>query len=569
MARRSTAAEGGSDDEQCEGDEHCDDHVTGVGLHERLGANPRVSDRAMTGFEIGRLLHRESFPHPVETLEVVETHVSWVILTGALAYKLKKPVRFDFIDASTLERRRALCEEELRLNRRLAPELYLDVVPIVAEGDRMRIGADGQAIEHAVRMHQFDRAQELSALLAAAAVTRAEIEDLAERLGAFHAGLPDAGATSPYGSYEQVCEGVLANLAGLTRENDDETTARALERITDWIGERIVALRPLVELRKASGWIRECHGDLHARNIVRWQGKLLPFVCLEFAPELRWIDVASELAFLHMDLLGHDRADLAAALLNRYLEQTGDYESMRLLTFYAVHRALVRARIDGLQRRGAEPAHAAELAARSRARIALAGRLTAPADPVLVLMQGTSASGKTWLSSRLVPALGAVRFRSDLERRRLTGFPATGSTHSGLQSGAYAASITDRTYARLVECADAALEGGQNVIVDATLLRAAQRRLFLELAAQRKVRILIVACRADREVLRRRIDARAASGRDASEATHEVLARQLRAMEPLLPHEHTHALEIDTSRLDSADKVLGIVRERVERATRP
>jgi uncharacterized protein len=488
-----------------------------------------------------------SFEHPIRGIETVETHLSWIILTGDYAYKIKKPVRFEFVDASTLEARRRLCEAELALNRRLAPDLYLDVVPLRQSGDRLRCFGSGTVVEYAVRMVQFDRSQELSALLAAGDVQATEIADLAALLADFHASEPAVAQAAAEGEPQQVRRLVLHNADELIALCDAASAAR-VSQLRAWLDARVAALQPLLAARKAAGRVREGHGDLHARNILRWQGRLTPFDRLEFDAALRRGDVALDLAFLYMDLESKGRADLAAVLLDRYCSHGGDYELLQVLDVYAVHRALVRAKIDALQMHGAvRPELRAAAATQFAARLDTATRLASPSEPVLMLMHGVSGSGKSWLSAAAVPALPAIRVQSDVERRRVLGLQRDSATHSPVGGGAYASDVTDQTYLRLLDCAHHALSAHRRVIVDATFLDPARRRPFFALAAELGCRVLIIACRAPRAELQRRVAARAAAGQDPSEATPDVLAQQLQREHALLPFEQAHALELDTA----------------------
>ena len=312
-----------------------------------------------------------AFAHPIVRLEVRETHISWVVLTGPFAYKIKKSVRLDFLDASTLERRHDLCEEELRLNRRLADDLYVDVVPIIREAGGLRVGGQGQVLDYAVRMKQFDVAQELPELLARGAVSRTEITDLALRLADFHRQAPSAPASRDFPHTRELHDAVLGNLALLLAHLDDQTLMAEMRAVIDWTHDYLRDSLDGLRSREAHGAIRECHGDLHAGNIVRWAGRLRPFDCLEFDPKLRWIDVMNDIAFLVMDLTARGRADLAFTFLDAYLERTGDYEGLRHLGFYAVYRALVRAMVDTL---GAEQSPARPGRALRQAKVPNQGR---------------------------------------------------------------------------------------------------------------------------------------------------------------------------------------------------
>jgi aminoglycoside phosphotransferase family enzyme/predicted kinase len=504
-------------------------------------------------FAIGRLLDPAAFPHAVTHLRLVETHISWIVLTGHYAYKLKKPVRFPFIDASTLARRLELCQEELRLNRRMAPDLYEDVVPIVLDGDQPRVGGSGTPVEYAVRMHEFERSQELAALLPQGAVSEHDVTELAATLADFHRRAAVAGAQNAYGAFPTVSQEVLSNLALLERYLETDAEEQAFKALARWTRENLHHLEAVIRRRKDMGAIRECHGDLHARNIVRWRQRWTPYDCVEFDPALRWIDVMSDLGFLFMDVAAYRRADLAFACLSRYLEVTGDYDGLTVLPFYAVYRALVRAKVDALGAAEAGPETARALHARLVNRLDVALRLTAQRRPALVVMHGVTACGKSWLSERLIPAVHAVRVRADLERKRMSGVAPLAHRDFGVLEGPYAAIATQRTYARLLECAASALDAGFNLIADASFLDAAQREAFHALALRFDCVFLIVSCQADRAALDARLAARARIGLDPSEATAAVLEHQLATQQPLTDRELAHCVRIDTTWLTSAD----------------
>lgn len=497
-----------------------------------------LHNTAASRFTPALLLRPSAFPHAVTALEVRETHVAWVILTGPYAYKIKKNVKLEFIDSSTLERRQALCEDEVRLNRRLAADLYVDVVAITQSDGEAQIGGSGTIIEYAVRMIQFEASQELSALLAARAVSVEDLVNLAKKIAQFHESAPKAHCTEEFRHTSDLHDAVLGNLATLLAHLDGEMVLPELNLLIDWthdyLHESLVSLR----MREKSGAVRECHGDLHARNVVRWRGRLTPFDCLEFDPRLRWIDVINDVAFLTMDLMSRGRRDLACVFLNTYLEHTGDYDGARHISFYCVYRAMVRAMVDGL---GAEndASHRKEYRDRFRARVRSAAAHVARPAPVLILMHGLSGSGKSQLSEALIPLLGAVRIRSDVERKRL----ARDHKESAFL---YDPEMNRLTYARLLVAAESCLAGGLNVIVDSAFLKAGDRRAFRDLAKRMGVRLLILACEAKWHVLTARIEARTALGRDPSDADAAVLAQQILDREPLDLDELTSTVLIET-----------------------
>jgi len=497
---------------------------------------------------LAELLDPACFAHPVSELQLRETPISWVLLTGRYAYKIKKPVHLPFIDASSLQRRQFLCAEELRLNSRFAPELYLDVVPIVEQHGRLRIDAPGAPLEYAVRMRQFAASEELGDQLAQARVTRQDMVALGRSIAAQHASAAVAAADDAYGDPQLLSAQLQENFAALRAALTDAGELQLLERLEGWSRHNIERLQPLLRRRRAGGRVRECHGDLHAGNIVRWHGRLVPFDCLEFAPALRWIDVISDVAFLFMDLLSHARADLAFVFLSAWLEDSGDYEGLRLLPLCAVYRALVRAKVDALGEAGAAGEIARSRHARLRARLDTAARLVSPRASALLLMHGVTGSGKSWVSEQLIGALGAVRMRSDLERRRLgdRSGAVTTPAAAGVGQGAYSAAQRERSYRRLLDCADSALAGGCHAIVDATFLDRSMRQMFEALAQRRHCPLLIVCCRAERATLEARLRERTRRGEDASQATPAVLAAQLQAAEGFSAEELARSVPIDT-----------------------
>jgi hypothetical protein len=326
-----------------------------------------------------------------------------------------------------------------------------------------------------------------------------------------------------------------------------------LEGLIQWTQNSLARLRPSINSRKHLRFVRECHGDLHARNIVRWRQQWLPFDCLEFDPQLRWIDVMSDVAFLFMDLIAHGRENLAYEFLSRYVEETGDYEGLRLLPLYAAYRALVRAKVDALGAQAAGPVERQALEARLTNRLQIAMRFMNMGPPALIVMHGVTACGKSWLSEQLISTIRAVRIRSDLERKRPASMRSPKRKFFGVGAGPYTPAAIEQTYARLLECAESVLEAGCNVIVDATFLKFAHRQMFRDLALRHDCPFLIVSCRANRATLAARLKTRAQIGQDPSEATQSVLEEQLRTQEPLAAEEQPHALEIDTSGLTSAD----------------
>jgi aminoglycoside phosphotransferase family enzyme/predicted kinase len=500
------------------------------------------------------LLDPRAYPHAGQ-VEHLETHISHVFLTGAHAYKIKKPLDLGFLDFSTLDQRRTFCEEEVRINRRLAPDLYLAVVPIAGPVDAPRVEGDGEPIEYAVKMRQFAQDGLLENVLERGELTAQLIDALAAEVAAFHGSVPRAPAGGPYGGVQGIVGPAQQNfeqLAPLLRTDEDRAL---LDHLRLWTDRQSQALGPRLERRQRDGFVRECHGDLHLGNMVLIDGRVRIFDAIEFNPALRWIDVISEIAFVVMDLAARGRDDLGSRFVNAYLEHTGDYAGVRMLRYYVVYRALVRAKVAAM--RAAQPglseAQRHALAQKCSLHLALAQRTASPPLPVLVIHHGLSGSGKTTCSQTILEAIGAIRIRSDVERKRLGGFEAAARTGSALGAGIYSGDATRATYTRLAALAEEVLAGGYTVLVDATFLQRERRAAFRALADRLHVPLRIAVFTARHETLVARIVARSERGTDASEAGLEVLAAQLRNQESLTAEEQALAVRFDTERASRPD----------------
>ena len=478
-------------------------------------------------------------------VERLETHISYVLLTGEHAYKIKKAVHFGFLDFTTLAARRFFCAEELRLNRRLAPALYLDVVPITGSVDAPVLGGAGPALEYAVKMREFRQDALASRILERGELSSADIDALAAKIAAFHGTTAVAAAEVDFGTLEEVLRVARQNFAQLRPllaavEEHDE-----IDALSAWTEREHAACRGEFLRRRKDGFVRECHGDLHLGNIARIDRELVIFDCIEFNAAMRWIDVMSEVAFTVMDLENRRRADLSHRFLNAYLEQTGDYAGLGVLRFYLVYRALVRAKIARLRAGQLDAGAASALHAEYRGYVNLARRYARDPRPALILAHGFSGCGKTTLSQPLLESIGAVRIRSDVERKRLQGLDARPRGGTGVDRGLYADAATRATYQWLVTLAREIVGAGCAAIVDATFLRRWQRDLFYDLATELGIPFVIVDFVAQESTLRERIAQRTAAGSDASDADLAVLDHQLRTYEPFAREEKGWVLAYD------------------------
>ena len=497
---------------------------------------------------IRALLQPGAWPGAAGEASLVETHISWVFLAGDFAYKVKKPVDFGFVDFSTPERRRAFCEEELRLNARLAPALYLDVLPIAGTPEAPRPGGQGPAIEHAVRMRRFRHEDEFGRLADGGELTADHVEALAGQVADFHAQADSRPADPRWGSPEQVLEHWLGNFEVIRRSRVARAHAARLDSLEQWTRNEHARLAPLLAARHAQGFVRECHGDLHLGNIVLLEGVPVPFDALEFDPALRWTDVVAEIAFTMMDLHAHRLDGLARRFLDVWLERTGDFAGLALLPAMLAYRAMVRAKVCALQAaQAAEGLDRRAALERLDACITLASRLSVPRARALVIACGVSGSGKSRLARALVEAGDWIRVRSDVERKRLAGLRTEASAEAPPGTGLYEPTRTEAVYSRLASIAATVLDAGYPVLVDATFLRRAQRDAFRAQAAAAAVPFRILAAEAPAAVLRERVSARRHAGGDPSDATLEVLESQLASREPLGEDERPDAITIDTT----------------------
>ncbi|PLY16125.1 MAG: aminoglycoside phosphotransferase [Sedimenticola sp.] len=469
----------------------------------------------------------------VENVEEIQTHISTVLLAGHFAYKIKKPLDLGFLDFSTVERRRHCSHEEIRLNGRLAPQIYLDVVEIRGSAESPQLDGDGEVIDYAVRMQRFSQDDLLSRKVAELRLET--VSAIADRLVQFHREIAVAPEATEYGTPETAVFPMRQNFEQIRELVDNDEALQRLAVLESWTEERYRQLYPLMEKRKADGFIRECHGDLHLGNIAQVEGEVVIFDGIEFNPNLSWIDTISELAFLLMDLEERGRADLSNSVLNQYMQGSGDYAALPLLRFYQVYRAMVRAKISVI-RLSQPDLEEAEKQAVYAAFFGYLGRAeaytTAQAQGV-VLTFGVSGAGKSTVTERLIQQLPAVRIRSDVERKRLAGLDSDGRSESGLGEGIYTAEFSARTYAHLVELTMGINAAGFIAVVDATFLKQNQRALFTDLAQLLDVPALILDFQVAEDELRRRVAARSLSGGDASEADLRVLEAQLASVEPL------------------------------------
>lgn len=484
-------------------------------------------------------------------VEVHETHISWVLVKAPDAWKIKKALRLDFLDFSTLDLRRRYCEEEVRLNAALAPALYLGTVAVTGTALDPCIGGEGPLLEVAVHMRAFPQDALWSERLARGMLAPGEVDDFAALLAGFHAQAQRSPPGSRWGAAQAVMDAAARNMDELLALAGDGPLGPALEDLRAWLAAEALRLAPSFGLRKRDGAVRQCHGDLHCENILTLDGRAMAFDCIEFDEALRWLDVMNDLAFAVMDLDCRGQPRLAARLLNGYLEHGGDYQGLAVLRYYMAGCALVRAKISLLRARDQLPPQASTLLERARAYIATACHAARPARPALLVMHGLSGSGKSTVARHVVELAGAVQVRSDVERRRTAGIdPQTYDQHT-----------SDMVYGRLRTLAGTIISSGFTVVVDAANLKRSERCAWERLAKALGVPWAIVETRAGMQAMRDRIGLRRSEGTDPSEADTVVLEMQRSRVEQLSPQELEHTLVVDTEHaLDAKALRAGLAR---------
>jgi len=508
---------------------------------------------------IRSLMDQSAYPHPADDVRVINTHISWVILAGSFAYKIKKPIKLEFLDFSSLEQRKHFCEEELRLNRRWAPDLYLGVVPICGSFEKPVVDGQGPAIEFAVKMNRFPQTAQLDAQLKSGLLVDADIHDLGEMIADRHEAAPVCDHLSAEEAFAAVKHPMLENIEFL----QGHAAWSEFGSLAPWTEAQLDSLRPNLMQRHDDGYVRDCHGDLNLTNLVRLPSGIVAYDCVEFSVELRCIDVISDMSFLAMDLAARGREDLAYLLIDRYLQCSGDYAGMSLFGLYYVYHALIRAKIAAIRSVERSTAAGREADAAEMARYcSVAMRWTEGRKPRLIVMHGFSGSGKTWLSQRLLARLPAIRLRSDIERKRKFGLEETASSDSAAGEGIYLPQARSDIYATLVAAAETVLGLGQNVIVDASFLADTDRQRFRELAHRLDADFRIVSTSADTEELLRRLRGRQQERNDPSEADASVLQYQFDHADPLSAAEREQTIAVATDGEVDMDAIVDRIRIR-------
>ncbi|OOZ41781.1 bifunctional aminoglycoside phosphotransferase/ATP-binding protein [Solemya elarraichensis gill symbiont] len=485
-----------------------------------------------------------------------ETHISTVLVANGKAWKIKKPLDLGFLDFSTLERRKFCCEEELRLNGRLADDVYLRVTPICGSIDAPQLvtddGAGCDVIEYAVEMREFPA----DALLAdhQELLSEEAMDAIARQVADFQKEIASARTGGELGSPEAVLFPMQQNFDQVRQLIDDSDDHARLDALNNWTVAQHQRHESLLASRLKNGFVAEGHGDMHLGNIAVEDGRFIIFDGIEFNPNLSWIDKVNEIAFFMMDLDRNGHRDLSARFLNSWLINTGDYEGLALLRFYQVYRAMVRTKIAAFrlaQEISDEEREAVTQAYREY--LSLAESYIVDEQPRLMITCGPSGSGKSVVARAVVAHLGAVQVASDVERKRLAGLAALESSNSGIDTGIYTREMSQKTYQRLLQLSETILKAGFSAVADATFLKQDYRKPFADLAERLDVPFHILRMETSEDELMQRVEVRLARGDDPAEANVEVLRQQLKSQDTLDESEQAHAIILTPPDVDAGD----------------
>ena len=485
--------------------------------------------------QIEGLLSPGAYPHAVESVELRQTHISYLLFAGEFVYKVKKPLDLGFLDFSTLEKREHFCHEELRLNRRLCQRTYLDVVPVVSVSGGFKVEAEGQIVDYAVKMRRLPEEGMMTTLLERGGVTSAQIRDLGRRIAEFHATTERNDETDKLGGLETVTINWRENFEQTEAYIGRTVTQQQFDEIRRFVDRTLAQEATLFQQRVQEGRARDCHGDLRADAVCFEPDGVCIFDCIEFSERFRRCDVAADIAFLAMDLEFRGRQDLADELMASYLGVTLDATLPLLMPFYKCYRAYVRGKVDGFQLDQPEigDAQKREVAEGARRFFELAQTYaTQTAPPALIVTIGVTGSGKSYLANGLAARIGAAVFSSDVLRKRLLDIEPTERHIDEIDSGVYSPESTEQTYRELLDQARPWLERGKPVVLDASYLRAEHRQAALRLAEETSVLFLALECQADESLVRERLAERQGAEQVVSDGRWEVYQAQMERLQP-------------------------------------
>lgn len=497
---------------------------------------------------IERLQQPSLYSHPTDNFQMLETHCSYVVLTGDYAYKIKKPVNFGFLDYSDLQKRKHFCEEEVKRNQAMAGSIYLQTIPIYGTSEQPAFTGENTPIEYAVQMRQFSQENLLSKIQDQGKLTTTIIDKLAENLAHFHKDAPLVPAELIIGTAEHAHQQTLDNFSQTLPLLTEQSDIQELQHLQADVEALYKKIKPIIDRRKQTGFVRQCHGDVHLNNIVMINNEPVIFDCIDFNDDFCWTDTMADLAFITMDLDEFGEHELSWRLLNQYLEISGDYDGLNVLAYFQSYRAMVRAKVAMFTLTYSDDKTLQEEQyKRYKGCVALAQKYLQPLDKRLVITCGVSASGKSTLARQIQTDLDLIRITSDRERKRHAKIDLEQDCTADVLAGIYHDSHTETTYQALANLTKTILEAGYPVLVDATFRENKYRHQFAKLANTQKVPFVILYCNAPESQLRQWLTERQSRENKVSEATQDVLSMQLEKFESPLDTASEHTIEINTA----------------------
>ena len=511
---------------------------------------------------IQALGNSSAYPERPHNIQHLQTHISHLFLTEDHVYKVKKPVDFGFLDFTTLDLRRTFCYEELRLNQRISPDVYLEVVEVCRTLDgRVLVGGPGVVLEYAVKMRRLPAERSMDRLLEANQVTEDMVRDLACIIALFHLNAESSPEIGAFGSLEAVRDPVEENFRQTEKYVSRTISAFKYQRLQQYSREFLQAQSALLERRVAQGRIRDCHGDLHCAQVFFTERGVRIIDCIEFTKRFRYSDVVSDMAFMAMDLDQFGRHDLSRVFVETWLDVTKDSDALKLLDFYKVYRAYVRGKVEGFRLDDPHISQEDKQAASKRARsyFDLAYFYIQRSAPKLVLCGGLVGTGKSTIARYVAADAGMAVVSSDVVRKRLAGVPATERHFEAFGTGFYAPEFSQRTYGELLRLARQYLEEGHSVVLDASFGRRSEREVAAALARETGAEFWAVECVSTEQDIKNRLERRVRRGGGVSDGRWEIYQRQKPAFEPLSEVAEDHHVVADTSAGSVAESVRAVL----------
>ena len=492
---------------------------------------------------IKQLQNTNSYPHVVETtIKVIQTHISAIFLTGDYAYKIKKPVYFGFLDYSSMEKRQHFLNQELTMNQAIAPDIYLDVLPITIQNEQVKIGGEGEIIDYVLKMNQFPQDSLFINLFLAGKLEKHHLEELGKIVAEFHKNTKTDDYIRSFGDIEVIKKSIDENYEITDKYIGIIQTKEKYQETKNFTDSYFKLKQDYFRQRKQENKIRECHGDLHLKNICLWNNKIQLFDRIEFNEEFRYVDVMCDVAFTVMDLDARNRQDLSNIFLNTYLEHTGDWQGLQVLPVYLSRQAYVRAKVNSMILDDPNISQENHQKAQQEAKnyYHLAWKYTQQHQGKIIIMSGLSGSGKTTVAKYIAEKINGILIRSDAVRKHLGNVSLDETGNSEL----YSEEMNQKTYERLIKLGEIVAKEGFNLILDAKFDRHQLRKPVIEIAKKDNIFLTILSCYAPVEILSDRLSKRKG---DISDATSDLLQQQKNNIQDFNEEEMSYVKKIDTT----------------------